>query len=161
MHRRIKRKSNLDWFDEYVMNEIPIRLIRLSDMKFFGRGDVKKHFRGFVPEDGSRWRYSPSDTVKYAILSHRWLGEGEPTFEDMKSAKALKASGPGSEKLKNFCEKAREYNVEFAWSDTCCIDKSSSIELSKRSLDLHQVAPRKGPRTPTTQHCAQRRQRCP
>jgi hypothetical protein len=119
---------NLDWFDEYVMNEIPIRLIRLSDMKFFGRSDVKKHFRGSVPEDGSRWIYSPSDTVKYAILSHRWLDEGEPTFEEMKSGKA---GGPGAEKLGKFCEKAREYNVEFAWSDTCCIDKSSSTELDE------------------------------
>ncbi|KAG2137037.1 hypothetical protein DEU56DRAFT_353916 [Suillus clintonianus] len=41
------------------------------------------------------------------------------------------AEGPGYEKLKNFCAKAREYNVEFAWSDTCCIDKSSSTELDE------------------------------
>lgn len=94
-------------------------------MKFVGRDDVKKHFRSSVPP-GRDWNYHPSQTVKYAILSHRWLDEGEPTYEEMKNDKA---TGLGYEKLKNFCEKAQEYNVEFVWSDTCCIDKSSSTEL--------------------------------
>lgn len=47
----------------------------------------------------------------------------------MKAGKV--AAGPGYEKLKNFCREARQYNVEFAWSDTCCIDKSSSTELDE------------------------------
>ncbi|OAX39846.1 hypothetical protein K503DRAFT_49268 [Rhizopogon vinicolor AM-OR11-026] len=63
-----------------------------------------------------------------AILSHRWMRKGEPTYKEME---ARTASGPGCEKLKKFCEKAREYDVEFAWSDTCCIDKSSSTELDE------------------------------
>ncbi|OAX36716.1 hypothetical protein K503DRAFT_824140 [Rhizopogon vinicolor AM-OR11-026] len=63
----------------------------------------------------------PSRIVKYAILSHRWLDEGEPTYEEMKSGT----------KLEKFCEKALEYDVEFAWSDTCCIDKNSSTELDE------------------------------
>ena len=33
-----------DEFDQYAMNKIPIRLIRLSDMKLVGRNDVRKHF---------------------------------------------------------------------------------------------------------------------
>ncbi|KAG1763737.1 hypothetical protein EV702DRAFT_1156673 [Suillus placidus] len=45
--------------------------------------------------------------------------------------KAGRIAGPGREKLEGFCRKAREYNVEFAWSDTCCIDKSSSTELDE------------------------------
>ncbi|OAX37463.1 hypothetical protein K503DRAFT_771461 [Rhizopogon vinicolor AM-OR11-026] len=121
-------ESNLERFNRYVMNEIPIRLIRLSDMKFVARNDMRKHFRGSVPEDDLEMRYSPSNTVKYAILSHRWLDEGEPTYEGMKSGIA---AGPGYEKLKKFCEKALTYGVEFAWSDTCCIDKSSSTELDE------------------------------
>ncbi|KAG1725003.1 heterokaryon incompatibility protein-domain-containing protein [Suillus paluster] len=120
-----QRKQNLDRFDGYVMNDIPIRLIRLSDMKFVGRGDVRKHFRSSVEHSYS---YYPHEHVKYAILSHRWLDGGEPTYEEMKAGTA---SGPGYEKLKKFCEKAREYDTEFAWSDTCCIDKSSSTELDE------------------------------
>ncbi|KAG1866598.1 hypothetical protein DFJ58DRAFT_769854 [Suillus subalutaceus] len=35
----------------------------------------------------------------------------------------------GYEKLRKFCDKAKEYNVEFVWSDTCCIDKSSHTDI--------------------------------
>ncbi|OJA10967.1 hypothetical protein AZE42_08488 [Rhizopogon vesiculosus] len=97
-------------------------------MKFVVRNDVRKHFRGSVPEDDLEMRYFPPNTVKYAILSHRWLDEGEPTYEGMKSGIA---AGPGYEKLKKFCEEAQAYGVELAWSDTCCIDKSSSTELDE------------------------------
>ncbi|KAG1730451.1 heterokaryon incompatibility protein-domain-containing protein, partial [Suillus lakei] len=111
--------------DRYVMNEIPIHLIRLSDMKVVGRNAVKKHFQSSV---SNLFSYNPADHAKYAILSHRWLDEGEPTYEDMKAGTA---AGQGYEKLEKFCEKAKEYGVEFAWSDTCCIDKSSSTELDE------------------------------
>ncbi|KAG1718549.1 heterokaryon incompatibility protein-domain-containing protein, partial [Suillus lakei] len=69
-----------------------------------------------------------SDLVKYAILSHRWLNEGEPTYEGMNAGTA---AGPGREKLDAFCQRACECGMEFAWSDTCCIDKSSSTELDE------------------------------
>lgn len=36
-----QEETNLDKFERYVMNNIPIRLIRLSDMKFVMRSDVK------------------------------------------------------------------------------------------------------------------------
>jgi hypothetical protein len=119
-------KKNLERFNKYVMNDIPIRLIRLSDMTLVGRNDVRKHFQDSVPR--SDMPFPPSLVVKYAILSHRWMDEGEPTYEEMKLDRT---SGPGYEKLKRFCEKACEYDVEFAWSDTCCIDKSSSTELDE------------------------------
>ncbi|KAG1730442.1 hypothetical protein EDB19DRAFT_1379614 [Suillus lakei] len=119
------RQINLARLDQYVMNEIPIHFIRLSDMKLVGRDDVKKHFRSSVSE------FSFCDRVHfvtYATLSHRWLDEGEPTYEEMKMGTA---AGPGYEKLVAFCKKAKEYYVEFVWSDTCCIDKNSSTELDE------------------------------
>ncbi|OAX39456.1 hypothetical protein K503DRAFT_84491 [Rhizopogon vinicolor AM-OR11-026] len=120
---RLKNSPNK--FDQYVMNDIPIRLVRLSDMTLVGRNDVKNHFRSSVTEDLE----DPAKLVKYAILSHRWLdSKEEPTYEEMKSGRA---SGPGYGKLKKFCEKARAYNFEFAWSDTCCMDKSNGTELDE------------------------------
>ncbi|KAG1723757.1 heterokaryon incompatibility protein-domain-containing protein, partial [Suillus lakei] len=97
-------------------------------MKIVGRNDVKKYFRSLVSHQYKRGDFDPVDHVRYAILSHRWLDEGEPTYEEMKSDTA---AGPGYEKLKKFCEKARKDGMEFAWSDTCCIDKSSSTELDE------------------------------
>jgi len=124
----IKRpgESNIDWFNRYVMNNIPIRLIRLSDMTFAGRSDVKEHFQGQV----SMVFNDPSRLVKYAILSHRWMEGKEITYEMMKSGRQLTRS-PGYKKLRKFCEKAGAYGVEFAWSDTCCIDKNSSTEIDE------------------------------
>ncbi|KAG2137505.1 hypothetical protein DEU56DRAFT_350661 [Suillus clintonianus] len=81
-----RESQNLIDFNRYVMNDIPIRLIRLSDMKIGGRNDVKKHFRNSVP-DGL---YDPANHVKYAILSHRWLDEGEPPFYHA-SSRGIKA----------------------------------------------------------------------
>ncbi|KAG2131903.1 heterokaryon incompatibility protein-domain-containing protein [Suillus cothurnatus] len=117
---------DLHEFDRYVMNDIPIRFIRLSDMRFVGRNDVRKHFRTSLPQ----WAINyPSIHVKYAIMSHRWLDDDmEPTHKEVEEGTA---TGPGYEKLKKFCEKARQYGMEFAWSDTCCIDKSSSTELDE------------------------------
>jgi len=50
---------------------------------------------------------------------------GEPSFEKMHDAK-INFGSTGGKKLIGFCEKAKEYGCEFAWSDTCCIDKASS-----------------------------------
>ncbi|KAG0701553.1 heterokaryon incompatibility protein-domain-containing protein [Suillus ampliporus] len=121
-------KDRLNEFDQYVMNDIPIHLIRISDMTLVSRDDVREHFRARFLQSSKK--KDPEEIVKYATLSHRW-GEGESaygTFEEMKEAK-LKT--PGFKKLKTFCEKVKEYDVEFAWSDTCCIDKSSSAELDE------------------------------
>jgi hypothetical protein len=120
-----QKERNLEKFGRYVMNDIPMRLIRLSDMSLVSRDDVREHFRGSVIKEAL---YNPLYHVRYAILSHRWLLHGEPTYEEMKAGTA---TGPGYEKLKMFCEKARECRLEFAWSDTCCIDKSSNSEVDQ------------------------------
>ncbi|KAG1753751.1 heterokaryon incompatibility protein-domain-containing protein [Suillus paluster] len=122
-----KYPQRLEEFEQYVMNHIPIRLIRVSDMEFVGRDDMRKHLKPSVPKRDNGG-YRPSVHVKYAILSHRWLASGEPTYEEMKAGKA---AGPGYEKLTKFCEQVRQHKLEFAWSDTCCIDKSSSTELDE------------------------------
>jgi hypothetical protein len=69
-----------------------------------------------------------NDILKYAVLSHRWLDKGEPTFYDI-----LKSFRPysGYDKLVKFCDKASEYGCQLAWSDTCCINKDSSAELEE------------------------------
>ncbi|KAK3331260.1 heterokaryon incompatibility protein-domain-containing protein [Apodospora peruviana] len=69
------------------------------------------------------------DLPKYAILSHTWEDE-EVTFEDMKpggSATSMK----GYAKLQGSAALARSEGLGYIWIDTCCIDKSSSAELSE------------------------------
>ncbi|KAL0939757.1 het domain protein [Colletotrichum truncatum] len=70
----------------------------------------------------------PSATV-YAILSHTW-GEEEVTFKDISClSKAEKKKG--FVKIAKTCEIARRKDLKYAWVDTCCIDKTSSAELSE------------------------------
>ena len=67
---------------------------------------------------------------KYAILSHTW-GEEEVTFQDIMSAPAHYQSKAGYLKIRGTCLQAKDHGLSYAWVDTCCIDKSSSAELSE------------------------------
>jgi hypothetical protein len=64
----------------------------------------------------------------YVILSHTW-GEGEVAFEDIDQPHAR--SLPGYKKILGCCKLAIQDGFEWAWIDTCCIDKRSSAELSE------------------------------
>ncbi|KAI9069967.1 HET-domain-containing protein [Trametes sanguinea] len=73
--------------------------------------------------------------VKYAILSHVWLAN-ENTFQDLQrfhkeSPDAVLEHPDLSAKIKDCCKAARELGYFWVWIDTCCIDKSSSAELSE------------------------------
>lgn len=64
----------------------------------------------------------------YAILSHTW-GEGEISFQDMYSGEVDQKAG--YDKLQRCCKVAAADGLEYVWIDTCCIDKTSSSELSE------------------------------
>lgn len=65
----------------------------------------------------------------YAVLSHTWEDE-EITFQnfsDLASARNLR----GFTKIEMTCQLAKEqHGLKYARVDTCCIDKTSSAELS-------------------------------
>lgn len=64
----------------------------------------------------------------YVILSHRW-GDEEVTFKDMSGTNPKQRKG--WEKVKGCCDLALKRGHWYAWIDTCCIDKSSSAELTE------------------------------
>ncbi|KAF3007419.1 hypothetical protein E8E13_002943 [Curvularia kusanoi] len=65
----------------------------------------------------------------YAILSHCWDAE-EVLFSDLSNmAEARKKRG--FDKVEKACEQAVGDDFEYIWIDSCCIDKSSSAELSE------------------------------
>lgn len=70
------------------------------------------------------------DAKPYAILSHRWLRkQDEVTFQEI-----CMRSGtfkPGYRKIVDFISEAESHGFKYVWVDTCCIDKSSSAELSE------------------------------
>jgi hypothetical protein len=64
----------------------------------------------------------------YVILSHTW-GQGEVAFEDI--AQSYAQTMAGYDKIAGCCRLAVNDGFEWAWIDTCCIDKRSSAELSE------------------------------
>ena len=66
----------------------------------------------------------------FAILSHMW-GEDEVTFQDMIEIKPAVVNKKGFRKIQLTCEQALRDGLDYAWVDTCCIDKTSSAELSE------------------------------
>jgi len=70
----------------------------------------------------------------YAILSHRW-GEDEVTLQQftdqsLRNDATLKSSR-GYWKILKTCQQALSNGLSLVWVDTCCIDKTSSAELSE------------------------------
>jgi ankyrin repeat protein len=66
----------------------------------------------------------------YAILSHTWgKDEDEVTYDDMRDQTGQEKAGYAK---MSFCAKqVAKDGLQHFWIDTCCIDKSSSAELSE------------------------------
>ncbi|KAK3389167.1 heterokaryon incompatibility protein-domain-containing protein, partial [Podospora didyma] len=73
----------------------------------------------------------------YAILSHTWEDE-EVTLQDMLSPAEYATGMKGYRKLKGSAKLASDQGFHYLWMDTCCIDKSSSAELSEAINSMFQ-----------------------
>lgn len=65
----------------------------------------------------------------YAILSHTWEKE-EVSYRDMQDLSIAK-SKRGFKKIEMCCRQADADGYRYVWVDTCCIDQTSSAELSE------------------------------
>jgi hypothetical protein len=77
---------------------------------------------------------------EYAILSHVW-GKTEDTFQDIRKLAKLPATIRwfcASPKVRNCCKYAKRLGFRWIWIDSCCIDKSSSAELSEAINSMYQ-----------------------
>ena len=89
--------------------------------------------------DRAELHYFPSPEAVpggYAILSHAW-GDNEQTFQDTQALrKRCKWTNKtprdlASKKVRESCILAERHGYRWLWNDTCCIDKTSSTELSE------------------------------
>ena len=64
----------------------------------------------------------------YVILSHTWETE-EVSFQELQHKAAKKMRGYA--KIRSYCAQAVLDGYEYVWIDTCCINKTSSAELSE------------------------------
>ncbi len=74
----------------------------------------------------------PANVPPYAVLSHQWgRTEDEVSFQDFVSRQATARQKKGWQKIDGCCRQALKHGFQYCWIDTCCIDKSSSAELSE------------------------------
>ena len=69
-----------------------------------------------------------NDIPLYAILSHTWR-KFEITFQDIEGGDVEQKEE--YEKVRKTCSMAADHGFDYVWIDTCCIDKTSSAELSE------------------------------
>ncbi|KAI5982355.1 hypothetical protein EDC04DRAFT_3150893 [Pisolithus marmoratus] len=74
----------------------------------------------------------------YVMFSHAWQGK-EPLYQDVKEAKSVwdLPDTPLNDKLRNFCKEARRLGYNWAWSDSCCIDKTTSSILNQSLTSMY------------------------
>ena len=72
--------------------------------------------------------FDPDKIPDYAILSHTWR-KHEVSFPDMKNGGA--EGKVEYDKIQQSCRQPVAQECGYIWIDTCCIDKSSSAELSE------------------------------
>ena len=82
-------------------------------------------------------QFCDDEIAKYAILSHRWIGQEVECDEIVELAKMDEdmkediRQRDGYRKIVDSCKQAEKDGYEWLWVDTCCIDKRSSAELSE------------------------------
>jgi len=88
------------------------------------------HARTLVDDDVFEFKDFGEAPPRYAILSHTWEPTGEVTYQDaLNPEKATTMDGYG--KIWETCSLALAHQLDWAWVDTCCIDKTSSAELTE------------------------------
>jgi hypothetical protein len=102
-------------------------------MRFLNTKTYELYEQEELPED-------LSPTPPYAILSHTWLSNGpegvrEITYQDLKTSYLKLRHGglkrAGWSKLVRYCDRSAKDGWDWAWMDTCCIDKTNPADTEE------------------------------
>jgi len=72
--------------------------------------------------------FSDEDLPPYAILSHTWIDDQEVTYNELVARTGKDKTG--YDKIRFCARQVEAEGLQYFWVDTCCIDKSTSHELS-------------------------------
>ena len=119
---------------EIDMHLCSMRLINVK--AFLEREQLISRGKG-VDHRAKVLEFGDDEVTKYAMLSHRWIGQEVDYTEIIELAKMAKGERnkirerDGYQKILQSCKQAKMDEYEWLWVDTCCIDKRSSAELSE------------------------------
>ncbi len=81
------------------------------------------------------YQFYDADIPDYAILSHTWTTQ-EVSLQMLEDPDSKRLAG--YTKIRSFCELALSEGLKYAWVDTCCIDKTSSADLSEAINSMYE-----------------------
>ena len=81
--------------------------------------------------DDVRIKDEVTEYYRYGMFSHKWE-DNEPLFEQVICIGVHKLEeSPNHDKLKMFCKIMQDSGLQWAWSDTCCINKANHFILEE------------------------------
>ena len=85
-----------------------------------------------IRKDYVRIKREVRQYFRYVMFSHRWE-HNEPPFQEVVNMSVYDLEeSPTHDKLKMFCKIAQGGGFNWAWSDTCCINKADHFVLQER-----------------------------
>jgi hypothetical protein len=80
-----------------------------------------------------------SNIPRYAILSHTWSEESkdEISYQDIGNLDQARQKAHAFSKIEWCAHYAISKSLQWIWVDTCCIDKSSTTELSEAIISMY------------------------
>ncbi|OAX33716.1 hypothetical protein K503DRAFT_725504 [Rhizopogon vinicolor AM-OR11-026] len=147
-----KAKKQQELFDSIIddkLSNVPLRLIDTASGKLCSAGELYGLFKDSpgCKEVETNISIASEREMKatvdaffiYAMFSHRWgAADEEPTYQHIKDVPSVydMEAPPEILKLQQFCKIARENQFRWAWSDTCCIDKTNNVELQESIISM-------------------------
>ena len=81
--------------------------------------------------DDIRIKHDVAEYYRYGMFSHEWE-DNEPLFEQVIHMVVYELEeSPTHDKLKMFCKIVQDAGLQWAWSDTCCINKADHFVLEE------------------------------
>ncbi|KIO01941.1 hypothetical protein M404DRAFT_718124 [Pisolithus tinctorius Marx 270] len=111
-----------------------------EQIRIFKASPTFKELVSSLTRDGERIREVVERFFGYVMFSHVWHRDGEPSFQEVDKVKSVwkLPDMPQNEKLRNFCKETRKLGHNWAWSDTCCIDKTKSSILDQSLASMYE-----------------------
>ena len=81
--------------------------------------------------DDVRIKHEVTEYYRYGMFSHEWE-DNESLFEQVIHMVVYELEeSPTHDKLKMFCKIVQDAGLQWAWSDTCCINKADHLVLEE------------------------------
>jgi hypothetical protein len=132
--------------DDKLAN-LPLRLIDTHSGILYTNNDLEEIFKeseeyqrlyeNLPVTSVSKFQRKVNEFFRYAMLSHKWASaKDEPQYWQIKGSVYEMDAPREIGKLQQFCTTSKKEGYRWAWSDTCCIDKTNNAELQESIISM-------------------------